>query len=543
VTRSSSKTKSNSKPALVRCGIYTRKSSEEGLQQEFNSLDAQREAAELFIASQKNEGWIASPEQYNDGGFSGGSMARPALKRMLADIDAGKIDCIVVYKVDRLSRSLMDFARILETFERHEVSFVSVTQHFNTTHSMGRLTLNILLSFAQFEREIIGERIRDKIAASRRRGKWTGGTPILGYDVDRSGGSPKLVVNIAEAPRVGQIFEMYLDLGTLLNVVAELDRRGWRSKNWTTRAGQQRGNLSIDKCKLHAMLTNVLYVGQVRHKDEVFPGEHEAIVPEDLYKRVQSQLLKNRGAGNVELRNRHGALLRRLLYCKACGCAMVHTFANRGSKRYRYYTCSNAIKSGRRKCPTTSLPAGEIENAVVDQIRCLGSDVDLLADTLSQARAQSEEAIDRLTSERRMIERGLKRCHAAMRRQVTSEIGTNDHAARVADLSSQIGQSELRLTEIDDELLKLRRNRVTEQDVTAAFADFDNVWTALNRREQVRLMNLLVHRIEFDATDSSIEFSFYPTGIRTLAHVDADQRTNAMQAETSLKTIGAEAAA
>ncbi|MCK6458007.1 MAG: recombinase family protein, partial [Phycisphaerae bacterium] len=179
----------------IRCAVYTRKSSDEGLQQEFNSLDAQREAAEAYIASQKAEGWVCLPERYDDGGFTGGNMDRPALQRLLTDIDAGEIDCVVVYKVDRLSRSLMDFARIVEVFERHNVSFVSVTQHFNTTNSMGRLTLNILLSFAQFEREIIGERIRDKIAALRQKGKWTGGTLILGYDVDRSNGSPKLVAN------------------------------------------------------------------------------------------------------------------------------------------------------------------------------------------------------------------------------------------------------------------------------------------------------------------------------------------------------------
>jgi len=205
----------NTKPTTttptIRCAIYTRKSSEEGLDQEFNSLDAQRESAEAFIASQKAGGWVALPDQYNDGGFSGGSMERPAVDRLLRDITNGKIDCVVVYKVDRLSRSLMDFSRIMETFEKHGVSFVSVTQHFNTTHSMGRLTLNILLSFAQFEREIIGERIRDKLSAQARRGKWTGGIPILGYDVDRTGGSPKLVINAKEAARVREIFRMYLE--------------------------------------------------------------------------------------------------------------------------------------------------------------------------------------------------------------------------------------------------------------------------------------------------------------------------------------------
>jgi len=271
------------------------------------------------IASQKAEGWVALPDRYDDGGYTGANIERPALRHLLDDIEDGRIDCVAVYKVDRISRSLLDFARMMETFEKHQVSFVSVTQHFNTATPMGRLILNILLSFAQFEREIIGERIRDKIAASRQKGKWTGGTPILGYDVDRSNGSPKLVINPAEVSRVRQIFEMYLEHGTLLSAVAELDRHGWRSKVWTTRAGKRRGGLPIDKCRLHGILTNVLYVGKIRHKKEVYAGEHEAIIPENLFRRVQARLQQNRNAGNVELRNRCGALLRRLLYCKACG--------------------------------------------------------------------------------------------------------------------------------------------------------------------------------------------------------------------------------
>jgi site-specific DNA recombinase len=424
--------------ATVRCAIYTRKSSDEGLQQEFNSLDAQREAAEAYIASQKAEGWVCLPDRYDDGGFTGGNMERPALRRLLSDIEAGKVDCVVVYKVDRLSRSLMDFARIVEVFERQNVSFVSVTQHFNTTHSMGRLTLNILLSFAQFEREIIGERIRDKIAASRQRGKWTGGTPILGYDVDRSNGSPKLVINPAEASRVCQVFELYLELGSLLPVVTELERRGWTNKAWTTRAGTRRGGLPFDKCRLHNLLTNVLYVGKVRHKDEVFAGEHEPIIDEAVFARVQQQLQRNGRNGTVEHRNRHGALLRGLLYCKACNRVMSHTFTSRGHRRYRYYTCTNATKRGRRACPTGSLPAVEIENAVVGQIRCIGSDPVLMDDTLAEARKQVDAAIERLANERRVVERGLARLQADVRRTVATGNTEAHTAARLADLNEQI---------------------------------------------------------------------------------------------------------
>jgi site-specific DNA recombinase len=235
----------------IRCAIYTRKSSEEGLDQEFNSLDAQREAAEAYIVSQKAEGWTALADRYDDGGYSGGSMDRPALDRLLRDIDRGKIDCVVVYKVDRLSRSLLDFARIMERFERHGVSFVSVTQQFNTTHSMGRLTLNILLSFAQFEREIIGERIRDKLAAQARKGKWTGGAPVLGYDVDRTGPSPRLVINAKEAARVREMFRMYLQEASLLPVVRELARRGWVNKRRETKKGRKLGGRPFDKATLY----------------------------------------------------------------------------------------------------------------------------------------------------------------------------------------------------------------------------------------------------------------------------------------------------
>jgi site-specific DNA recombinase len=247
----------------IRCAIYTRKSTEEGLEQEFNSLDAQRASGEAYIASQRHEGWVCLPEVYDDGGFSGGSMVRPALKRLMDDIAAGKIDCVVVYKVDRLSRSLLDFTRIMETFDKHGVSFVSVTQQFNTTHSMGRLTLNILLSFAQFEREIIGERIRDKIAAQRRRGKWAGGVPVLGYDVDRSGPSPKLMVNAEEAARVRQIFNLYLEYKSLMPVVSDLARRKWVNKTWLTKKGVNRGGRAFDRCSLYALLTNPIYVGRV----------------------------------------------------------------------------------------------------------------------------------------------------------------------------------------------------------------------------------------------------------------------------------------
>ena len=284
----------------VRCAIYTRKSTEEGLQQEFNSLDAQREAGEAYIASQKAEGWVCRPDRYDDGGFTGGNVDRPGVQQLLADIEAGKVDCVVVYKVDRLSRSLMDFARMMETFDKQSVSFVSVTQQFNTTHSMGRLTLNILLSFAQFEREIISERTRDKIAASRRKGKWTGGRPILGYDVAANPRGNKLAVNETEAAQVREIFDLYLQKQSLLRTVTELNSRGWTTKRWTARNGREQGGRLFGKPGLLHLLTNVLYIGRVRYHEETFDGEHDGILDRELFDRVGAMLRSNGRTGGMQ---------------------------------------------------------------------------------------------------------------------------------------------------------------------------------------------------------------------------------------------------
>ena len=355
----------------VRCAVYTRKSTEEGLEKEFNSLDAQRESAEAFIRSRKAEGWHCVPDRYDDGGFSGGTVERPALQRLLADIEAGRIDTVVTYKIDRLSRSLLDFARLMEVFDRHGTGLVSVTQSFSTKDSMGRLTLNILLSFAQFEREIIGERIRDKIGAARRKGKWTGGVPTLGYDVDRSGPSPRLMVNIDEAARVRAIFDLYLELGSLLPVVQELAHRGWVNKSRITRRGVMAGGRPFDRATLHALLTNPLVTGRIVHRGEEHAGEHEAIVSESTFRRVADQLRRNaRRRGSMSSAVAHG-LLRGLLRCRACDCAMTPILSGRGVRRYAYYVCSRANKGGRSTCPRPSLPASEIDRLVVEELAAI----------------------------------------------------------------------------------------------------------------------------------------------------------------------------
>ncbi len=509
-----------SSPAQVRCAIYTRKSTEDGLDQEFNSLDAQRESAEAYIASQKSSGWVCLPAKYDDGGYSGGNAERPALKQLLGDIEAGKIDCVIVYKVDRLSRSLTDFCRIVEVFEKFKVSFVSVTQHFNTTNSMGRLTLNILLSFAQFEREIIGERIRDKIAAQRRKGKWSGGMPVLGYDVDRSGPSPKLVVNAEEAARTRAIFDMYLEKGSLLPTVTELNRRGWRTKELNSRRGVLRGGRRFDKGTLYTFLTNPVLIGKIRHKKDVFEGEHEAIVTPEVFARVQQMLQYNGRNGSHEVRNRYGALLRRLLRCKACDRAMVHSFS-RGRKSsahlYRYYVCTNSIKSGAHMCPSGSLSAPEIEKVVLDQVRGIAADPKLLASVAEEASRGVSDALAEIQSERAMLNRELGRDRAEVRRLSQAAVHDANHLARAAEIQDRVQKAEKRLHELNAKTEELERDCTSEAEVASALADFDSLWNRLSPRERARLFTLLIERVEYDAHEGSVSVTFRPGGFRILA--------------------------
>jgi DNA invertase Pin-like site-specific DNA recombinase len=337
-----------------RCAVYTRKSTEEGLDQAFNSLDAQREACEAFVASQKPEGWVPVPDRYDDGGFSGGTLERPALRRLLGDIDGGRVDVVVVYKIDRLSRSLMDFARLVEAFDRRAVTFVSVTQSFNTTTSMGRLTLNILLSFAQFEREVIGERVRDKIAASRRKGMWMGGRVPLGYDVkDR-----KLVVNEAEAATVRMIFERLLRTGSATVLVKNLGSAGV-----TTKSGKP-----IDKGFLYKLLRNRTYLGDAVHKGTPYPGEHAAILDRALWDRVQTILATNARARSNRTRAQTPALLKGLIFGPD-GRAMTPTHTRKHGRLYRYYAGIATIKRGADGNPCCRVAAGDIERAVTDRLR------------------------------------------------------------------------------------------------------------------------------------------------------------------------------
>ncbi len=355
----------------IRCAIYTRKSSEEGLEQEFNSLDAQREACVAYIKSQKSAGWVALPDMYDDGGISGGTMERPALQCLLTDISAGRVDTVVVYKVDRLTRSLSDFAKIVDAFDDKGVSFVSVTQQFNTTTSMGRLTLNMLLSFAQFEREVTGERIRDKIAASKQKGMWMGGNVPLGYDVaDR-----KLVVNATEADTVRHIFRRYAELQSVLDLKVELDADGIVSKARRDRNGHPTGRLPIARGALYLMLQNRIYRGEIVHKDTSFPGLHEPIIDEELWNAVQTALSENRVERVTRSTAAAPSLLAGLVYDDR-GERMSPTHANKKGTRYRYYVSQSLIKRGRPQASEAAcrVPAAELESIVEDRICALLKD-------------------------------------------------------------------------------------------------------------------------------------------------------------------------
>jgi site-specific DNA recombinase len=384
--------------AVRRCAIYTRKSSEEGLEQDYNSLHAQREACEAFVRSQAGEGWKLIRTAYDDGGFSGGTMERPALQQLLAHIREGVIDVVVVYKVDRLTRALADFAQMVELFDNQSVSFVAVTQQFNTTSSMGRLTLNVLLSFAQFEREVIAERIRDKVAASKRKGIWMGGTLPMGYDVRER----KLVINQDEARTVREIFERYLELGSVRELKNVLDQRGMVSAIKLSRKGKQRGGKPFSRGALYCLLSNRIYRGEVRHKQQSHPGQHEPIIDCELWERVQAKLY---GHAVRHGEGRKTAAMRSPLAGKlfdANGEPLYVQGAVKGQRRYRYYVSKRLVR-GESQEPEQSAP--EIERAVSAGARTMLGDRAAIALVLDESGIDSSQLVTVLRSTQALIER------------------------------------------------------------------------------------------------------------------------------------------
>ena len=428
-----------------RCAVYTRVSTDERLDQAFNSIDAQRESGQAYIVSQRGEGWSLVPDDYADGGFSGGNMERPALKRLLADIEAKRIDVVVLYKIDRLTRSLSDFSRIVDVFNRHGVSFVSTTQQLNTTTSMGRLMLHILLSFSEFEREVIGERIRDKISASKRKGIFMGGLPALGFDVkDR-----QLIINPAEAITVHRIFERFSALRSVTEVCRELALDGITTKAWTTQRGKVRRGTPMDKQYIAKCLRNPLYVGEIRHKGAVYAGQHQAIITRELWDRVQAILAEDAHArmGKTQTHGKTDALLRGLLFGMN-GEKYHPTFSTKPSgKRYAYYIPKADQKYGHGTSATGMIPAREIEEVVVNMV--IGA-------------LQSPES-------------------------------TQGVWARV----------------------KHQYPNVDEPTVVLAMRRLGEVWKSLFPEEQIRIINLLIERVQLLA--DGVDITWHEVGWRSLA--------------------------
>lgn len=476
----------------VRCAIYTRKSSDEGLGQQFNTLEAQRAGGEAFVLSRSSEGWVCLPDRYDDGGFSGGSMERPALKRLLEDVEAGRIDVVVIYKLDRLTRSIRDFARIMESLEARGVAIAAVSQAINTGDSMGRLMVNVLMSFAQFERELASERTRDKIAASRKKGIWTGGRPILGYDYAGS----KLVVNATEAQTVRSIFAWYIELQSLRALLRRLTETGVNNKAWQTRDGRPMGGRPFVLSGVAQLLSNPLYIGRVPHHDAEYEGQHEGIVDPAVFKRVQELLAENKTCGASLKHNRYGGLLKGLLVCQGCGAAMVHTSTSKcsgggsgaeqdggsGGARvvYRYYTCRTPALVGKRVCKSGNVAADQIERFVLERVKHEFARPDIVGLVFDALRHSAEGRVRDLES----------RLALAQANKDQAEAQNAPTAARGYAREAEV---------VGRDLARARREVPTRASVEAALRDFDGLWSSLTPTERSGLVARVVRRVRFDA--------------------------------------------
>ncbi len=453
----------------LRCAIYTRKSTEDGLEQEFNSLDAQREACAAYIVSQRHEGWVLVPEHYDDGGFSGGTMDRPGLKQLLAEVEAGKVDVIVVYKVDRLTRALSDFAKIVDVLDAKGASFVSITQAFNTTTSMGRLTLNVLLSFAQFEREVTGERIRDKIAASKKKGIWMGGTVPLGYDVrDR-----RLVVNPAEAEMVRHIFGRYLELGSVRDVVTVLGKEGLRTKVQNRASGPHRGGVAFGRGGVLHLLKNRIYLGEIVHKGVGYPGEHEPVVPRGLWDAVQAKLATRDHAGDRAMRSRNPSLLVGMLY-DGLGRRMSPSHANKQGKRYRYYITHEQQRADRSQ-PTWRVPAHELEQIIINNLRDFLCDSSAIHNAIDiDDGAEIESALQWARTAAASLGEGIAASQRAVLQDIIERIDLHDDHVDMALRMSPLAPGAVSNHHLSFPVQRLRRGQVVKLILPGSEPDIIN---------------------------------------------------------------------
>lgn len=503
-------------PAVVRVVAYCRRSVEKVVE-EFGSIENQRSAIASYVASQRERGWTLLPNAYEDRNLSGATTDRPGLQCLLADAQARRFDVVCLYKFDRISRSLADFLALVRRLETLGITVVSVTQQVDTSTSTGRLMLNILASFAEFEREQASERVADKMLAARQRGRWQGGRPPLGYDVV----AKKLVVNAREAEDVVAIFETFARTRSLVCTLRELERRGIRNKSWTGKRGQRVEGRPFHKNSLTKLLTNVVMIGQVRAADEIVKGEHESIVPRDLWDAVQAIFAEGAADPGRPERQPWSALLTGLLRCGACGAAMVPTYSVKGTRRYGYYQCQTTKAKGATACPGSRVAQGPIEAAVVERLSAVGQHPTLTTEAVAAAHAEvaarrAELALDArrhgMEVQRQRAERDT--LVAALARQ---DGDVPELHQRLAKVREALQAAQERARAVRDELAALKAGEVSEDDLRRAISSFTPVWAELFPAERSRLVRLLVERVALDARTGDLAITFHATGIADLA--------------------------
>ena len=499
------------------CAIYTRKSTSEGLDRDFTSLDNQRESAESYINSQKSEGWILLPDRYDDGGYTGANVERPALRQLITDIKEGKVNCVVVYKVDRLSRSLLDFVQLLELFEKNNVVFVSVTQAFNTNNSMGRLTLNILLSFAQFEREIISERVKDKMGAARKKGKWLGGRPILGYDLDKV--NHRIVINEKDAQLVREIFDLYLQKKTLLSVAKILNEKGYLTKRHPTKSGDH-GGIRFKASNISHILNNVLYIGKVKYNGELYKGSHDGIISDEVFNKAQEIIAGNRRVRPSRSKNTpNSGLLGSALHCKACDSLMIHTYTSKkDGRKYRYYVCLNAHKRGYASCPTRSVNAQDIENAVVVSLIKIANESELRKEALRDVNGQIQQEIEAHSKEMKTLiknARGLNEKLEAVKEALKNpDSNKKELELQLKNLTAKHGEYDQLLTEARVKEMMLGQKLITDHELSQALIMNSPIWETLFPQEKNKAVKLMLKRIDYSAVDGKIALTLNHGGLK-----------------------------
>ena len=449
------------------------------------------------------QGWQALPDRYDDGGFSGGNVDRPGLQRLLADVDAGKVDVIVVYKIDRLSRSLLDFMKMIERFNQKGVSFVSVTQHFNTTNPTGRIFLGILITFAQYEREVIAERIRDKVAATKRRGKYCGGPAIFGYNVDRE--QKKLLVHPEESRLVQHIFRRFTQLGSAKSLAADLNEQGYRTKSWTTKKGKHRSGSLWNTGHVYRLLGNHTYIGEVVHKGKGYPGEQEAIVSKGLWEKVQGILSENTRAKQTKARTKNISPLQGVVRCGHCDGAMGLTYTQKGARRYTYYHCAKDAKRAVSRCRLKRVPAGDIEKVVLEQLSAVFRTPTLVSQTYFAAKEMEAVERERLLKQKEQLEGDLLKLRQRALEEVAPESNGSDPGQTLADFNQESVTLSRQLADVSARAKMFEGDPVTEVEVSEAFQTVETFWEDLFPLERNRLVRLLVEKVEIKETGIDLE--------------------------------------